>query len=216
MNKTKTIVAPVGDQPEALFPALREFSVDHVHMLTQKRYQRQAKRLKKDLDKFGIKYSEAELGPNVWEDTFAKISDFANLHPHRERIVVHTGVGDRETQCASTSAAFVNGLHAVNGTKDMLMSLPVMKFTYYTLLNDRKIAVMKELEEGMRSMNDIANSLRMSLSLLSYHVHGNIKSEGLIDMGVVELEERNNQSYLSLTSMGRLLLRGSIPENKGR
>ena len=34
----KTIICPVGDRPELLFPALREFKVKHVHLLTLDEY----------------------------------------------------------------------------------------------------------------------------------------------------------------------------------
>ncbi len=208
----KVIVAPVGDRPDAIFPALREFTVEHVHMLTTSAFKEQAEQLRKDLDKFGIPYSERAIGDNLWEDTFTAVSEFAASHPHRERIIVHVGVGDRTMQCAATTAAFVNGLHAVNGDSKYIMGLPVMRFSYYKLLNDRKMRILKALQDGPRSMNELAEDLRMSLSLLSYHVHGNRKSEGLVDMGLAELEDRKGQVVLHPTSMGRLLVKGSVPQ----
>ena len=208
----KTLVCPVGDQPEAVFPALREFSVEHAHLLTHASYTKQAQQLRNDLDKFSIPYSEQELTDDLWEDTFVKIADFANTYPKRAQIVVHTGVGDRVMQCAATSASFVNGLQAVNGTKDTLFGLPIMRFEYYSALNERKRKIMSTLTSGSKSLLAISKELGVSLSLLSYHVHGNRKSEGLVDMGLVELSEKKNQTFISLTAMGRLILRGSVPQ----
>lgn len=207
----KTIVCPVGDQPEAIFPVLREFSVEHVHLLTHPAFKKQAAQVRKDLQRFGISYSQEELSDNTWEDTFIRVGEFAGGHPKPKSIIVHTGVGDRIMQCAATSAAFVNGLKAVNGNKDVVFGLPIMRFTYYNALNERKRKIMRSLKEGSKAMQSVSEELGVSLSLLSYHVHGNRKSEGLVDMGVVELSEQNNQTYLSLTAMGRLLLRGSVP-----
>ena len=208
-----TILCPVGDRPEAIFPALREFSVDHVHMLTTPKYSKELSQLKRDLDKFGVKHSEAPLGEHLWEGTFSLVSRFAKSHPRPDSIIVHVGIGDRDMQCAATSAAFVNGLRAVNGNKDIVMGLPIMKFSYYTQLQERKLRVLKALAGGERSLNDISKEIHISLSLLSYHIHGNRKSEGLITMGLVDLHEMGGQSYVSLTAMGRLLLKGYLPEN---
>ena len=208
----KVIIAAVGDQPEAIFPALREFTVEHVHLLTHPAYREQARQLRTDLDKFGVRYTEDSISDNIWEDVFVKVGEFAQTHHKPEQIVVHAGVGDRVMQCATTNAAFVNGLKAVNGNKDVLFGLPIMRFSYYNALNDRKRKIMGALEGGSRSMSDVSEELGVSLSLLSYHVHGNRKSEGLVDMGVVELSEKDNQTYLSLSAMGRLLLKGHVPE----
>lgn len=207
-----TIVCAVGDQPEAIFPALKEFAVEHVHLLTHDAYKKQASQLRKDLDRFGVKHTEEKLSDPMWESVFVQVGRFSQSHPAPDRIVVHAGVGDRAMQCAATNAAFVNGLKAVNGNENGIFGLPIMRFSYYNKLNDRKRAIMQRLQGGSQAMQDVSEDLGISLSLLSYHVHGNRKSEGLVDMGVVELSERDNHSYLSLTAMGRLLLKGHVPE----
>lgn len=50
----------------------------------------------------------------------------------------------------------------------------------------------------------------MSLPLVSYHINGNVKSEGLVQMGLVEAKERKNKLEVSLTSLGKLLIDGYI------
>jgi len=208
----KTIICPVGDRPELLFPALREFKVKHVHLLTLKEYKNNADQLEADLKKFRIPTTRQILEGNVWEDAFVKINEFTRTFPDTDNLLVYVGTGDRTTQCAATSAAFVNGLRALTGTEDIVYVLPVMKFSYYNKLQDRKLHVMETLAQGTKSLNDIAKQLRISLSLLSYHVHGNRKSEGLIEMGLVDIEEKDNQTHITLSPMGRLLLKGYMPE----
>ena len=116
------------------------------------------------------------------------------------------------TQARTYCLSFSNTKGRDNGTKDMIMGLPILKMSYYTQLQERKMNILKTLAMGTKSLNDISKELKLSLSLLSYHVHGNRKSEGLLDMHLAELSEKNNQSYLTLTSMGRLILRGLMPE----
>lgn len=208
----KTIICPVGDRPELLFPALREFTVKHVHLLTLDEYEDNAKQLEEDLKKFRITTSKQRLEGNLWEDTFIRINEFTRNFPDPENLFVYVGTGDRTTQCAATSAAFVNGLRGLTGTEDIVYALPIMKFSYYSKLQDRKLHIMETMAQGPKSLNDIAKQLRISLSLLSYHVHGNRKSEGLIEMGLTDIEEVDGQSYISLSPMGRLLLKGYMPE----
>lgn len=208
----KTIICPVGDRPELLFPSLREFKVKHVHLLTLEEYEDNAEQLESDLKKFRIPTSKEQLTGNVWEDAFVKINEFTRNFPNPDSLLVYVGTGDRTTQCAATSAAFVNGLRALTGTEDTVYALPVMRFSYYNKIQDRKLHIMEQLAQGEKSLNDIAKHLRISLSLLSYHVHGNRKSEGLIDMGLVDIEEKESQTHISLTPMGRLLLKGYMPE----
>lgn len=207
----KILVAAVGDQPEAVYPALKEFTFEHAHLLTHPYYQKQADQLKADLDKFNIPYTQKEISDNIWEDVFVNVADFASHSKKPEHIVVHAGIGDRQMQCAATSAAFVNGLKAVNGNGKAVFGLPVLRFSYYNAINDRKKAILETLKTHMKSLQEISKELKISLSLLSYHVHGNRKSEGLLEMGLAELSEKDSQQYLALTSMGRLLLKGVIP-----
>ncbi len=50
----------------------------------------------------------------------------------------------------------------------------------------------------------------MSLPLISYHINGNLKSEGLKTMGLVETKEEKGRVSVELTSMGRMIVRGYI------
>jgi len=50
----------------------------------------------------------------------------------------------------------------------------------------------------------------MSLPLISYHVNGNLKSEGLKELGLVETKEIKGRVEVELTTLGRLLLKGYV------
>lgn len=50
----------------------------------------------------------------------------------------------------------------------------------------------------------------MSLPLISYHINGNLKSEGLKDMGLVETAEKKGRIEIKLSTLGVLLLRGYV------
>jgi hypothetical protein len=50
----------------------------------------------------------------------------------------------------------------------------------------------------------------MSLSLVSYHINGNLKSDGLKQLGLVDTLEKNGRVQVQLTTMGNLLLKGYV------
>ena len=116
------------------------------------------------------------------------------------------------TTCAATSAAFVNGLKAMSVMGNDAMMLPVLKFSYYSLLTDKKMDIMNLLNEPgcCSSLEELSKKTKMSLPLISYHINGNLKSEGLKEMGLVETTEQKGRINLKLSMLGRLLLKGYV------
>ena len=207
------MVAPVGDNVETLFIGIRDFPTERVILITPKSYLKDAELAAKELDKFKIPAKIILIEGNVWEEMFKKISEIKRAEPNRE-IIVHTATGDRMTTCAATSAAFVNGLKAISVTGNESMLLPVLKFSYYKMLTDRKLAILKTLYNKEMFLDDLSKKTRMSSPLISYHINGNLKSEGLVTLGLVEVMEEKGRVKASLTLLGRLLIKGYIQPDK--
>lgn len=216
MTKKKTIIAPVGDNMEALFIGLRDYSADEIILITPKEYMNNAKAAKAELVKFHINVIIMEIKGNIWEEMFAKISEISNATKDRE-IIINTSTGDRNTQCATTSAAFVNGIKAISIEDGEAMLLPVLKFSYYNLLTERKMKLLQIIakKDCCKSLEDLAKRAKMSLPLISYHINGNQRSEGLKALGLVQATPENGRIKVDLTMLGRMLLRGYVkPEEK--
>jgi len=212
MNMKYTMIAPVGDNLDALFIGIRDFPTEKVILLTPPDKMRDAQKLKNDLDRFKIAVSIVEIKGSIWEEMFVKIAEIKELMKGKE-IIINTATGDRTTTCAATSAAFVNGLKAISVEGDETMLLPVLKFSYYRLLSDRKMKILGVIAKDKtccKSLDELAKRTKMSLPLLSYHVNGNLKSEGLIDLGLVETTEVGGKTAISLTMLGRLLIKGYV------
>jgi DNA-binding transcriptional ArsR family regulator len=60
------------------------------------------------------------------------------------------------------------------------------------------------------SLEELSNKTKMSLPLISYHINGNLKSEGLKDMGLVDTNEKKGRIEINLSTLGRMLLRGYV------
>ncbi len=205
------MIAPVGDNTDALFVGIRNFPTERVILLVPKNRSKEAERLERDLVKFGIPYRQIEISGSVWEAMFRAIGEIARQEKGWE-VIVNTATGDRTTTCAATSAAFVNGLKAISVEGNEAMLLPVLKFSYYKLLTDRKMNVLKILNRkpAGTTMEEIRKITKMSSALLSYYVHGNLRTEGLVTMGLVDVAEENKKIIIKLSMLGRLLAKGYV------
>lgn len=206
------LVAPVGDQMDSLFIGLKEFSVERVILLTSKKLMSEANKAKEDLEKFKVPVKIILIDGNEWEETFKTISELKQLHKDFELIInVHTG--EKNMRCAVTSAAFVNGLKAFTVIDDEIMMLPILRFSYYRILTDRKMQIMKLLYEAPNrelNLETISKETKMSLPLISYHINGNLKSEGLKELGLVTSRDEKGRSFIKISNLGRLLIKGYV------
>ncbi len=207
----RIIVAPVGEYVNDLYIGIREFPADKIVLLTPENKAKIAEEVKKDLEKFRIKADIKRIAGNLWEEMFKAVASVKELYKDYD-VIVHTSTGDRNTTCAATSAAFVNGLKAIAVDNDEVMLLPVLKFSYYKLLTDKKLEILKFLynNDCCSSLDELSKKTRMSLPLVSYHINGNLKSEGLKELGLVITEEVKGRVTVKLTMLGKLLVKGHI------
>jgi DNA-binding transcriptional ArsR family regulator len=71
--------------------------------------------------------------------------------------------------------------------------------------------ILKQLHnKTYNSLDELSKATNMSLPLLSYHINGNLKSDGLKDLGVVETEENSGRLTIQLSMLGRMLVKGYI------
>ena len=205
------IIAPVGDNMDALFIGLREFPTEKVILLSPPERVKEAERAMQDLDRFKIPAKIVEIKGNIWEEMFRKIAEITEAEKDKN-ILVNTATGDRMTTCAATSAAFVNGIKAFSVDNGMTMLLPVLKFSYYKMLTEKKMGILKMLSKPdcCMSLEELSKRTKMSLPLISYHINGNLKSEGLKKMGLAETAEKKGRIEIKLSTLGRLLIKGYV------
>jgi len=206
------VVAPVGEQIENIFVGLREFPTEKIYLLSTPKHLERARQTEKDLEKFRIPVSIVELGENMYEELFKTVNRIKNADAGKN-IIINVSTGDRNMQCAATSAAFVNGVKAFHVDGSEAMMLPILKFSYYRLLTDKKMSILKTINEQQdccASLEQLSQRTKMSLPLISYHLNGSKKSEGLDEMGLVDLEEISGRIKVSLSSLGRLLVKGYV------
>jgi len=98
--------------------------------------------------------------------------------------------------------------------EDRVMLLPILKFSYYRLIPERKLNILKFLKtepDCCSSLEELSRRLKMSLPLVSYHINGSAKAEGLVSQGLVEVHiGPHGRTQVILTEMGRLIAEGLI------
>lgn len=211
-TKKKVVVAPVGDNMDALYVGLKEFSTERIILLTGEGDMDIANETKKELVKFHIPVQIKKMSGNVWEEMFRAVSEIKSIEKNSD-LIINVSTGDRNGQCAATSAAYVNGIKAFSVGDGEAMLLPVLKFSYYSMLTDRKMEILKVLfsqKDCCSSLDQLSKKTNMSLPLISYHINGNLKSEGLKQLGLVETEEKSGRTKINLSMLGRLLIKGYV------
>jgi len=212
------VVAPVGDKIEAIFSGLKEFPTEKVILISPEDRMPEAEKTKKDLERFKIPTDIIRIKGNIWEEMFKTISDIKRTQSDKN-IIINVSTGDRTTRCAATSAAFVNGVKAFAVDGENTMLLPVLKFNYYKILTDRKMKILETIykeADCCSSLEQLSKKTEMSLPLISYHINGTAKSEGLKTLGFIETKEKRGKIGVSLSVLGRLLIQGYVDAPNSR
>jgi hypothetical protein len=208
------IVAPVGQNLNSIYPAVKAFPTEKVFLLSTGKHSEKVGELRKVLDNFRIPVQVIEVKGTLIEGMFRSFAQIKATVEKEEDILVDVSSGENMENCAALSASYVNGLKAFNVVADQVMMLPILKFSYYRLMPERKLAILKHLKEQpdcCASMEDLSQELRMSLPLLSYHVNGSAKAEGLVSQGLVEMRAGpHGRTKVTLSELGRLLAEGLI------
>jgi DNA-binding MarR family transcriptional regulator len=207
------LIVPLGGDSTGVFIALREFQVERVYLLYLEGNLIQKEQLQQELDKFKVPVTAEILNGPLLESmfkTFAKIKALEG----GERVLVLTSSADKMGACAALSASFVNGLKAFAVENEKIMMFPVLKFSYYRLLSNKKLSIMRYLRtqpDCCASLEDLARRTKMSLALVSYHINGSAKTEGLVSEGLVDIMEGSHgRNQVILTELGKLLVDGLV------
>jgi len=201
-----TLVAPAGDELENLYIGIREFPVQKIILITPKDYLEITKKFVAELRKFNVPVEIMELRNDMFDEIFAAVNE---IKKREKNVIINVATGDKVSACAALSAAFVNGLMAFGIRDGNPMLFPILKFSYYKIVSERKMRMLQVLLKGAFSLDMLSKETKMSLPLISYHIHGNAKSEGLLNLGLVEIKNEKS-TIVELTPLGKLLASGYI------
>jgi DNA-binding MarR family transcriptional regulator len=206
-----TVIAPIGDNIDAIYIGLREFPTAKIILIYPNEKYAKVENAKRELEKFKIPVETIEIKGNMMEDMFRIFAQIRKVEGE-DRLLVNVATGDKLIACIALSAAFVNGLKAFGIMANQPILLPVLKFSYYKLISERKMKILEVLyKRDFTNLEDLGKELKMSLPLISYHINGNQESQGLVRLGLIEtIEGSKGRIRLQLTALGRLLIKGYL------
>ncbi len=127
-------------------------------------------------------------------------------------VLFNVSSGEKLLGCACLSAAFVNGLKAFAVVNGEPMLLPVLKFSYDRIVSQTKLDILKALVKNggeVESLERLKELTDYGKPLLSYHIQGAEDSQGLAELGLVDVKKgERGRSIIKATTLGRLLTLG--------
>lgn len=207
LSMKHTVLAPINKNEEAIYVGNREFPTEKIILLAHSQQGEAVKRIEKNFQKFKIPVSIHYISGDPWEATFQRMNELIQKED-AAKLLINIGAGDATTKCAATCAAFVNGIKAFDVMGETIMLLPVLKFSYYHLLTEAKLSLLKILEKQATgvSLQELTTKTKMSAPLLSYHVHGTKKVDGLKQLGLIDIFEKNDRVTIKINTVGKLLV----------
>ncbi len=217
MGLKHTVIAPTGANLESTFAAIREFPTEKIYLISTGKHREKIEELKEVAGRLKIGVQVVELKGGLLQGMFKAFAQIKSA-VSEDSLLVNVSSGENLDNCAALSAAYVNGLKAFAVIDDKVQMLPVLKFSYYRLIPERKLAIIRFLKgepDCCSSLEELSKRTGMSLPLVSYHVNGNSKAEGLIRQGLVETHlGPRGRTQVMLTELGGLMADGEIEQMK--
>ncbi len=207
------IVGGDADAAEILELGLKQFPC-HKMVLLAKGSGAEAGGVAAGLQKKGFQVEVRKLPELGFEQVFKAVAEIKWDNPGN-RVLINTET-DYRTSCIALSAAFVNGVQAIGVLDDRVIAYPIMKFSYYSALSEKKMRLLQLISEnyGVKSLEELAEKAGISLPLAIYHIRGSREKTGLEELGLVLSSKKNGRVSVSLTALGRLIVGGYIDQCK--
>lgn len=201
-----TLIAPVGEDWENIYIGIREFQVRKIILIAPEEGLSIAMKLRRDLEKFRVPIEVTRVQGDIFEEFFRVIREIKK-HEGEENLIINVATGVKVSACIALSAAFVNGVKAFGVKDGNPMLSPVLKFSYYKLISEKKMKILHALKTHPLSLEELSRATEMSPPLVSYHIHGGSKTEGLLSLGLAEVVE---EGRIRLSTLGKMLLQGYV------
>jgi len=197
--KNQTVLSPVGEGIENLYQMIKDIEADNLILMASSGHEKDIARARKVIEKFGFRINQ-----KVFEDlTSERIIDYISGF---EDVCINVATGSPRVQHSAIVASLITGIPALSVSGNQTIVLPQMKLSYYKGISPRKLEIMRAISDSPKNITQISRNSDMSLPLVSYHMNGTMKSEGLLEMGLVDEYKQG----LGLTSLGQMVLRGHV------
>ena len=117
--------------------------------------------------------------------------------------------GGKIMSCTAISSAFIFGIRAFWVDPKGVHMLPILKLGYQRILSETKLNILKSLVKNggkTESLEHLSEMSGIEKSLISRHLNGTDDSEGLIDLGLVNVERgARGRTVIEISALGRIV-----------
>lgn len=117
--------------------------------------------------------------------------------------------GGKIMSCTAISSAFIFGIRAFWVDQKGVHMLPILKLGYQRILSETKLNILKSLTRNggkAESLEHLSEMSGIEKSLISRHLNGTEDSEGLIDLGLVNVERgARGRTVIEISALGRIV-----------
>jgi len=137
------IIAPIGEDLDSLFVGIKNFPTEKIILITDNNYKHLALKAKEEIEKFKIHVAIKEVKSMNVEDVFECIADTKQVEDNK-KLIINSSAGNKFASCAVTCAGYVNGIKSFFVIEDDVVVLPVLRFSYYKLLTEKKMTINRD------------------------------------------------------------------------
>ncbi len=208
-------IATLGSDSDPVLVGIRALPVHKLYLIHLESDKEIAQKLRTDLS--SVLKVEVEIHSIPNNDILTHVLEgvagiLSKEKENFDDIIFNVSSGEKLLGCAALSAAFVNGLKAFAVVNGEPLLLPVLKFSYNRLVSQTKLDILKALQKKggeVESLEELRELTGYGKPLLSYHIQGAEDSQGLVDLGLVEVRRGDRgKSVVQATTLGRLLTLG--------
>lgn len=205
-------IAVLGGSDDPVLVGLRNFPAHKLILIASPDYATQANALSGKLtDTLKLLVDVVQ----VKDDTIPTMLDAVGQTVRKESesyedFIINIGSAGKHLTCAGVTAAFVYGIKAFDVMGEQPAVLPVMKFSYTQVVTEPKMEILRAIEQSggdVESLEKLSGVSKHGKPLLSYHIRGSEDSQGLEELGLVEVERgKRGRLRVRLTPLGRTIL----------
>ena len=155
--------------------------------------------------------------PNTLESVFEYIGRILTIEKNRfQRILVNVSSGDKSLSYAVLCAAYIKGIEIFMINSNFSNSeaiIPVLKTCYNKVITKTNLRILNSIARAGGVVYGLDQLQRLSgliKPLLSYHINGRGNTKGLIDLGLVWVENKKYENgtiaIVRLTAIGKLFV----------
>jgi len=205
-------IAILDDNENAVLIGLRNFPAHKLTLLTSNNNLDNANRLATDL--FNTLRLTVET-VKLRDETIPTMLEAIRLIVEKnadnfKEILINVGPAKRGLVASAITAAYVYGITAFDVIGEQPRILPVLKLSYLEIISGAKLEILRALAKvggQVNSLEELARASNYGKPLLSYHIRGTEEAQGLIDLGLVEVDRlKQGRLQVKLSTLGHTLL----------